>query len=109
MYAYNCFKLLSDSSNNKIHVQVIKFVCHLNMFLTENSHCWQYFVSVTKLCFTSLPFSNICKTICQRLRHTSFHTNYVTVLHVPKWPTLKNVYRFLVSFNVLCYFRLDIE
>ena len=46
-------------------------------------------MSMTLLCFMSLPFSNICKINCQP--HASFRTNYIIVLHVPKWPTLKNL------------------
>ena len=88
------------SNNKKIHVQIMKFLCRCTWFLTEITHCGPYFVSVTLLCFTLLPFSNICKKICQQQRHASFRTNYVTVLRIPKWLMLKNFYRFSVSFYI---------
>ena len=65
-----------------------------HVFLTENVQCHPYSVSVTLLYFTSLPFANICK---------SFGANYVTILHIPKWPKFKNFYRFSVSFFYVFY------
>ena len=41
------------------------------------------------------------QTFCQCQHHSSFPPNYVIVLHIPKWPMLKNVYWVLVSFKVV--------
>ena len=63
-------------------------------------YCRPYSVAVTLLCFLTLSFSDICKRLVKRQHHASFRANNVTILHIPKWPALKNFYRFSVSFYV---------
>ena len=97
--AYSCLKLLSNRPEI-VFKQQRPCSNHesVQWFLTENAHCGPYFVSVKLLYFGSLPFSNICKKICQC--HASFHANYVTVLNIPKWLTLKNFYQFSVNLYI---------
>ena len=75
-------------------------------FSTENANSGPHFdfVTMTLPCFTSLPFSNICKNKCQRERHGSFYVTFFSHIKMADAQEFLLVFGEFLRFFMLFYF-----